>query len=133
VRRQLPVSFSVSEEQTGNPSTKGRLWKVTEPSGSAGANVTTTYGYDARDRLRSVSTTATVSGSSVTQARSFVFDGLGFLRSGTHPEKGATGNGTVTYANWRSSSQCHWWSHNQGGCLRVETRLDIKGQSRCSF
>jgi RHS repeat-associated protein len=75
---------------------QGRLWKVTEPSGAAGANITTTYTYDTRDRLRGVSTTA----GATTQARTFVYDGLGFLRSETHPEKGATSNGTVTYADY---------------------------------
>jgi RHS repeat-associated protein len=79
---------------------QGRLVTVTEPSGAANGNVTTTYGYDARDRLRSVSTTATVSGTSVTQTRSFTYDGLGFLRSETHPEKGTSGNGTISYGNY---------------------------------
>ena len=35
---------------------QGRLSQVTEPSGAAGANVTTTYGYDVGNRLASVST-----------------------------------------------------------------------------
>lgn len=71
----------------------GRLYKVTEPSGTAGANVTTTYSYDSADRLTNVQTTA----SGVTQNRWFNYDGRGFLTSEDHPEKGATGNGKVQY------------------------------------
>lgn len=74
---------------------QGRLWKVTEPSGSGGANVTTTYAYDASDRLRQATTT-----SGVTQTRSWSYDRLGFLRSETHPEKGTFGNGTITYSGY---------------------------------
>ncbi len=79
---------------------QGRLHQVTEPSGEGGASVTTTYGYDEGNRLASVSTTATVGGSPVTQTRSFAYDGRGFLTGETHPEKGATGGGTVTYSNY---------------------------------
>ncbi len=70
----------------------GRLYKVAEPSGAGGADVTTTYAYDAADRLINVKT---VSG--VTQNRWFNYDGRGFLTSEDHPEKGATGNGKVQY------------------------------------
>jgi YD repeat-containing protein len=72
---------------------QGRLVSVTEPSGSAGANVTTSYGYDVGNRLASVSTTS----SSITQTRGFSYDLAGLLKSETHPEKEASGNGTVTY------------------------------------
>ena len=72
---------------------QGRLISVTEPSGSAGANVTTSYGYDVGNRLASVSTTS----GSITQTRGFSYDLAGLLKSETHPEKGASGNGTVTY------------------------------------
>src|SRR4029077_20256637 len=61
-------------------------------------NVTTTYGYDVGNRLSSVSTTS----AGVTQTRSFVYDQRGFLLSETHPEKGASGNGTVTYSLYDS-------------------------------
>jgi RHS repeat-associated protein len=77
---------------------QNRLYSVTEPSGSGGANVTTTYGYDVGNRLASVSTTA----GSVTQTRGFVYDRAGLLQSETHPEKGASGNGTVTYPSYDS-------------------------------
>jgi RHS repeat-associated protein len=70
----------------------GRLYKVAEPSGAGGADVTTTYAYDAADRLVNVKT---ISG--VTQNRWFNYDGQGFLTSEDHPEKGATGNGKVQY------------------------------------
>lgn len=75
---------------------QGRLWHVEEPSGAGGALITTTYGYDVGNRLKSVTTPA-ASGS---QSRSFIYDQRGFLLSETHPEKGATGNGTVTYSNY---------------------------------
>jgi RHS repeat-associated protein len=76
----------------------GRLVSVAEPSGSGGTNVTTFYGYDVGNRLASVSTTA----SSVTQTRSFSYDRAGLLQSETHPEKGASGNGAVTYPSYDS-------------------------------
>jgi RHS repeat-associated protein len=75
---------------------QGRLHQVTEPSGSAGAHVTTTYGYDVGNRLASVSTVS----ASGTQTRAFSYDQRGFLTSERHPEKGASGNGTVTYQSY---------------------------------
>jgi RHS repeat-associated protein len=74
----------------------GRLLSVTESSGSGGANVTTTYGYDVGNRLSSVSTTA----GSTTQNRAFNYDRAGLLTSETHPEKGTSGNGSVTYPQY---------------------------------
>ncbi len=76
----------------------GRLASVAEPSGSGGANVTTFYGYDVGNRLASVSTTA----ASVTQTRNFSYDRAGLLQSETHPEKGASGNGAVSYPRYDS-------------------------------
>lgn len=64
---------------------QGRLWKVTEPSGTAGANVTTTYSYDVGGRLSQASTGA--------QTRTFTYDNLGFLRWENHPEKTANSHG----------------------------------------
>ena len=75
---------------------QGRLWRVTEPSGEAGAMVTTTYGYDVGNRLASVSTTAMVDGANVTQERTFTYDLLGFLREEEHPEK----DDPVEYSNY---------------------------------
>lgn len=62
----------------------GRLAAVTEPSGPGNTDVTTSYTSDVGDRLVGVST----SSAGVTQARSFEYDGRGFLRSETHPELG---------------------------------------------
>ena len=53
-------------------------------------------------RLISVSTTALVSGANVTQNRSFNYDRRGFLQSESHPEKGAAGNGSVSYFGYDS-------------------------------
>ena len=72
----------------------GRLISVTEPSGSGGAAVTTSYGYDVGNRLVSVSTPP--------QSRSFTYDRAGLLLSETHPEKGASGNGSVSYPQYDS-------------------------------
>ncbi len=73
---------------------QGRLYQVIEPSGAAGANVTTTYGYDVGNRLASVSTTS----GGVTQTRTFTYDQRGFLSSETHPEK----VGAVQYFSYDS-------------------------------
>jgi RHS repeat-associated protein len=75
---------------------QGRLASVAEPSGAADALVTTTYSYDVSNRLRQVQTTS----GGVTQNRFFTYDNRGFLTSETHPEKGASGNGIVTYSNY---------------------------------
>jgi RHS repeat-associated protein len=60
----------------------GRLASVTEPSGSANANVTTSYLYDPGNRL----TQATTTSAGTTQARLFSYDHRGFLNWETHPE-----------------------------------------------
>jgi RHS repeat-associated protein len=81
----------------------GRLLQVTEPSGNAGANVITSYGYDVGNRLASVSTTAFVAGTgNVTQTRGFSYDRAGLLQSETHPELGSAGNGTTSYLSYDS-------------------------------
>lgn len=63
---------------------QGRLWRVNEPSSSAGTNVTTEYSYDVSNRIGVVKTTAPEG----TQFRYFSYDNRGFLLSETHPEKG---------------------------------------------
>ncbi|MGH7490002.1 MAG: hypothetical protein ACREMY_31005, partial [bacterium] len=107
VDRTVKIGTAVGSE---TPSTtteiydrQGRLLSVTEPSGTGGANVTTTYGYDVGNRLASVSTTANVNGTGVTQTRGFTYDRAGLLQSETHPEKGASGNGSVTYPSYDAS------------------------------
>ncbi|HEY0555932.1 MAG TPA: RHS repeat domain-containing protein, partial [Thermoanaerobaculia bacterium] len=82
---------------------QGRLSSVTEPSGTGGANVTTTYGYDVGNRLATVSTT----GSGVTQSRAFAYDNRGLLNWEKHPEKGAAGNGTVSYLGYDARGHAH--------------------------
>jgi RHS repeat-associated protein len=104
--RQVDRTVAVATAQSAEASSttteiydnQGRLVSVTEPSGSGGANVTTSYGYDVGNRLSSVSTTA----AGVTQTRSFTYDRAGLLTSETHPEKGAAGNGSVTYPSYDS-------------------------------
>ena len=82
---------------------QGRLASVTEPSGAGGALVTTTYGYDVGNRLATVSTP----GSGVTQGRSFAYDNRGVLTFEKHPEKGASGNGTVSYLGYDARGHAH--------------------------
>ena len=100
VQRTVTVGTSTSAESNATTTEtydrQGRLSTVAEPSGSGGTVVTTTYGYDVGSRLH---TTSTPSGS-VTQNRAFNYDNRGFLTSEQHPEKGATGNGTVTYSSY---------------------------------
>jgi RHS repeat-associated protein len=69
----------------------GRLAQVTEPNG-----VHTSYRYDGADRLRRVCQGA--GAVSCGQVRHFTYDNRGFLTSEQHPEKGASGNGLVTYS-----------------------------------
>ncbi|HEV3077070.1 MAG TPA: RHS repeat-associated core domain-containing protein [Thermoanaerobaculia bacterium] len=60
----------------------GRLASVMESSGSGGAAVTTSYLYDAGNRLSQVSTPT----AGTTQTRTFNYDHRGFLAWETHPE-----------------------------------------------
>ncbi len=82
---------------------QGRLASVTEPSGASGAAVTTTYGYDVGNRLATASTT----GSGVTQTRAFAYDNRGLLSWENHPEKGASGNGTVSFLAYDARGHAH--------------------------
>ena len=65
---------------------QGRLYQVVDGTG------TTTYGYDPAGRLASVAMP--------NQSRTFSYDGRGFLTSEKHPEKGISGNGTVSYSRY---------------------------------
>ncbi|MCH9652175.1 MAG: RHS repeat-associated core domain-containing protein [Deltaproteobacteria bacterium] len=77
----------------------GRLRQVKENSGSNGAVTTTTSYYDVGSRLTRTS--------SLAQTRWFTFDNRGFLLSERHPEKGATGNGWVTYDGYDAAGFAH--------------------------
>ncbi len=70
---------------------QSRRYRVIEP----GTGTVTTYGYDEGGRLSSVAMAGPV-----TQTRSFDYDGMGFLRSETHPEVGVAGNGSVIYDDY---------------------------------
>jgi YD repeat-containing protein len=100
VDRTVKVATAASTETSATTievsDAHGRLFSITEPSGSSGANVTTFYGYDVGSRLASVSTTA----AGITQNRGFTYDRAGLLQSETHPEKGVFGNGSVTYPKY---------------------------------
>ncbi|HSG40535.1 MAG TPA: hypothetical protein VLE27_12915, partial [Thermoanaerobaculia bacterium] len=74
----------------------GRLYEVTEPNGTR-----TRYEYDVGNRLSKVCQNATGTGTATCgQQRLFTYDHRGFLLSERHPEKGASGNGTVSYFNY---------------------------------
>lgn len=74
----------------------GRLVRVEEPSTeNLTTMVSTSYGYDVGNRLKRSFTDP--AGSSADQTRCFDYDRRGFLLSEKHPEKGASGDGTVTY------------------------------------
>ncbi len=101
VSRAVKITTNAGGGETSSTTTEvydrhGRLISVSEPSGSGGAVVTTSYGYDVGNRLTSVSMPA--------QSRSFTYDRAGLLQSETHPEKGASGNGTVSYPQYDSRS-----------------------------
>jgi RHS repeat-associated protein len=102
VQKTLSIATSSTSETTATTTEvydrQGRLYQLTEPSGTSGANVTSTYGYDVGSRLHSTSTTS----GSTTQTRTFTYDNRGFLSSEQLPEKGASGNGTVTYSSYDS-------------------------------
>ncbi|OYV99804.1 MAG: hypothetical protein B7X11_05010, partial [Acidobacteria bacterium 37-65-4] len=102
LQRTVSVATSTTSETTATTTEvydrQGRLYQLTEPSGSGGANVTTTYAYDVGSRLHSTSTTS----GSTTQTRAFTYDNRGFLTSEQLPEKGASGNGSVTYSSYDS-------------------------------
>jgi YD repeat-containing protein len=95
----VKVATAVGSETTATTTEEydrqGRLWKVTEPSGSGGGNTVTTYTYDVGGRLKQASTP-----SGVTQNRIFTYDNRGFLTSEQLPEVGTSGNGTVTYSKY---------------------------------
>jgi RHS repeat-associated protein len=76
---------------------QGRLYQVVEPK-PGGGTVTTAYGYDVGGRLASVLMRDDVT--SQTQSRTFTYDNRGFLTAQTLPEKGTSGNGTVTYPSY---------------------------------
>ena len=65
-------SSTTTEEYDG----LGRLWKVTEPSGTRGAKVATRYTYDGANRLTQVCGGFV---SSYAQTRTFTYDGRGLL------------------------------------------------------
>ncbi|MCH9646605.1 MAG: RHS repeat-associated core domain-containing protein [Deltaproteobacteria bacterium] len=94
----------------------GRLFEVKEPSGSGGSMTTSRHLYDVASRLTELRTETSGFGnrpgirggaSALSQVRSFQYDARGFLLSETHPEKGVSGNGTVTYHDFDASGQPH--------------------------
>lgn len=106
VERTTQVKTSTSATLAPSTTTEtydrqGRLWRVTEPSGASGALVTTEYTYDQGGRLKRVMTAAAEG----TQNRYFTYDGRGLLLSEQHPEKGTSGNGTVTYGLYDATGQ----------------------------
>jgi YD repeat-containing protein len=87
---------------------RGRLVKVTEKSnGTSSTNLTggdtiSAYEYDVADRLAKVTSTGTSS-----QQRTFTYDNRGWLETEQHPEKGLSGNGSVTYGSETDAAKGH--------------------------
>ena len=73
---------------------QGRLWKVTEAAGSTSATATE-YSYEVGGKLSKVCSGA--SGGVCAQTRLFNYDQRGLLTSEQHPERGLSGNGSVSY------------------------------------
>ena len=101
---------------------QGRLISVAERSSPTGGTTTTSYAYDVGGRLKSVVTNS--------QTRLFSYDHRGFLLSETHPEKGATGNGTVTYGSYDGreylvSANCE--APARSAATREETPAGVPG------
>jgi YD repeat-containing protein len=92
---------------------RGRLVKVTEPSGPLNADVETSYTYDVADRLRSVYS----ADSGATQNRTFTYDHRGFLTGETHPEKAPFG---VQYSDF--DARGHAGRRQDGG---VDGQFDL--------
>lgn len=99
VRVALDPSGAETEVRTTETyNRQGRLWKVTENSGSSAdnTNLETEYVYDVGGRLTRVEMDRTSRGQGV-QARYFCYDNRGFLKREKMPEKAATGDcATVT-------------------------------------
>ncbi|BCW94312.1 MAG: hypothetical protein KatS3mg007_2206 [Thermoanaerobaculum sp.] len=97
VARTVSVATSVGSEAPVTTYEEydrhGRLVSLDEPSGANGARVVTTYAYNVLGKVRQAQTTS----GSVSQLRQWSYDGRGFLTQERLPEKGSTGNGSVTY------------------------------------
>jgi YD repeat-containing protein len=117
VERMLRVSKNADETQvakaTENYDWRGRLVKVTEPSGPSNADVDTSYTYDVADRLRSVYSAS----GGATQNRTFTYDHRGFLTAETHPEKAPFG---VHYSDF--DARGHLGRRQDGG---VDGQFDL--------
>ncbi len=82
-----------------------RLRVLTELSGSSnpGPEATSTfYDYDVGGRVTRLRT-----GAGAVQTRSFTHDNRGFMLTETHPEVGATGNGTISYHDYDAAGLPH--------------------------
>ncbi len=83
----------------------GRLFRIDQPVAWPTAAIPdpaplrTSYAYDIGDRLKTVKQFDAAT-QAIIQQREFAYDNRGFLTSEKHPEKGAAGNGFVTYSNY---------------------------------
>lgn len=103
VRQTMMVATTPGAEteatRTRRSDRQGRLWQVVESSAPGGGDVTTEVFYDAGNRTTRIET-QTSTKPSQEQNRTYTFDGRGFLLDETHPEKGASGNGSVFYGDY---------------------------------
>ncbi|MGE5275411.1 MAG: RHS repeat domain-containing protein [Acidobacteriota bacterium] len=104
----------------------GRLVTALEPGGDL-----TTYSYDAAGKLASVAQGA--------QARTFAYDGLGYLLRETTPEGGAVDytavSGSTTYSNWGSLGNLRGRVDGFGSSTPVvrSFRYDAAGRALCEI
>jgi YD repeat-containing protein len=114
-RKTRTVSIATEDHPEGEEATTaetydvfGRLASVEEPSGTGGAEETTSYAYDVGNSLREV-----VSGA---QTRTFVRDGAGLLVEEDHPETAETAY--LYDARGHVTKQCI------GGCTNPAVELE---------
>lgn len=142
--RTVQMGTTPSGNSVGNTSVttseeldrQGRLWKVTEAAGTSSA-VTAEYSYDAGSRLSKVCSGA--SAGTCAQSRFFNYDKRGLLASEQHPEKGAAGNGVVSYTY---DARGHVLTKAEGGTAsnfrlgyaydRAERLIDVRETNRAN-
>ncbi|MEM7482386.1 MAG: RHS repeat-associated core domain-containing protein [Acidobacteriota bacterium] len=131
IARTVKVATGATGGETSQTTTEiydryGRLTEVQEPSGAAGAVVTTSYAYDVADRLTGVSTPI---GNGQRQERAFAYDGRGFLLSEKHPELGVAGEGTRRYEGYDAMGNAHrQYVGAQNGLFDLAFTYDLTGR-----
>lgn len=117
IKSRSSTISGVSVKTTEQRDALGRLAAVTENDETT-SEALTTYTYDVADRLVGVNMDRAGEG---IQTRTFSYDGRGFLTEEKHPELGASGDGTITYADY--DARGHAQSRTVGSDLDVFDQL----------